>query len=253
MPTEKKIQQVEELEDHLERSLITISLDYRGLSVSQMHQLRRVLREIEPTNEMKVIKNSMLRRAADNAGKSGLMEVVHEATALVFGYEDEVTAAKGLHKFATDNRLELTIRGGFMDGAVLTTSDIAQLATTPGRLELMAKLAGGLNGPATGIAGGINALLRELAAIVEARAAQLESEGGAEASEAAPPDAADDEADEESPTDEAEPSDEAEASDDDEGGEKTTAEARTEAEPEAESEPDTDAKADAADAGDDSE
>ena len=244
MPTEKKIQQVAELEDHLERSLITISLDYRGLSVTQMHQLRRVLREIEPTNEMKVIKNSMLRRAADNAGKSGLMEVVHEATALVFGYEDEVTAAKGLHKFATDNRLELTIRGGFMDGAVLTTSDIAQLATTPGRLELMAKLAGGLNGPATGIAGGINALLRELAAIVEARAAQLESEGGAEASEAAPPDAADAE-----PSDDAKPSDEAEASDD-EGGEKTTAEARPEAEPEAESESDTDAKADAADADD---
>lgn len=248
MPTEKKIQQVAELEFHLKRSLITISLDYRGLSVTQMHQLRRVLREIEPTNEMKVIKNSMLRRAADNAGKSGLMEVVHEATALVFGYEDEVTAAKGLHKFATDNRLELTIRGGFMDGAVLTTSDIAELARTPGRLELMANLAGGLNGPATGIAGGINALLRELAAIVEARAAQLESEGGAEASEAAPADAAGDEAeasDDDTGAEKttAEASDEAEATVDDTGGEKTSAEA----EPEAEAESDDDAKADAAD------
>ena len=68
MPTEHKIQQVAELEDRLNRCMIAISLDYRGLSVGQMQQLRRTLREIEPTIEMRVVKNTMLKRAAENSG-----------------------------------------------------------------------------------------------------------------------------------------------------------------------------------------
>lgn len=184
MPTERKIQQVAELEDRLNRCLIAISLDYRGLTVGQMQQLRRTLREIEPTTEMRVIKNTMLKRAAENSGKAALLEVVEEATALVFGYQDEVSAAKGLDKFARDTRIDLVIRGGLLDGAVMDSAQIDALAKVPGRLELMAKLAGGLSSPITGIAGGIHSLIREVAAIVEARAAQLEAEGGAPAPEA---------------------------------------------------------------------
>ena len=184
MPTERKIQQVAELEDQLNRCLIAISLDYRGLTVGQMQQLRRTLREIEPTTEMRVVKNTMLKRAAENSGKTALLEVVEEATALVFGYQDEVSAAKGLDKFARDARIDLVIRGGLLDGAVMDSAQIDALTKVPGRLELMAKLAGGLSSPITGIAGGIHSLIREVAAIVEARAAQLEAEGGAPASEA---------------------------------------------------------------------
>ncbi len=189
MPTEHKIQQVADLEDRLGRATIAITMDYRGLSVGQMQQLRRTLREIEPTTEVRVVKNTMLRRAADNSGKSGLMDVVEEATALIFGYTDEVSAAKGLAKFASDARLELSIRGGFMDGAVLDTAQIEELAKIPSRLELMAKLAGSLNSPVTGIAGGINSLIREVAAIIEARASQLEADAPpaeAPAADAAP-------------------------------------------------------------------
>jgi large subunit ribosomal protein L10 len=184
MPTERKIQQVAELEDQLNRCMIAISLDYRGLTVSQMQQLRRTLREIEPTTEMRVVKNTMLKRAAENSGTAALLEVVEEATALVFGYEDEVSAAKGLDKFARDNRIELVIRGGLLDGAVIDRAQIDELAKVPGRLELMARLAGGLSSPITGIAGGIHSLIREVAAVVEARAAQLEAEGGDVAPEA---------------------------------------------------------------------
>ena len=179
MPTERKIEQVAELEERLSRCVMVISLDYRGLTVSQMQQLRRTLREIEPTTEMRVVKNTMLKRAAENSGTAAVLEVVEEATALVFGYEDEVSAAKGLDKFARDNRIDLIIRGGLLDGAVMDSGQIDALAKVPGRLELMAKLAGGLSNPITGIAGGIHSLIREVAAIVEARAAQLEAEGDA--------------------------------------------------------------------------
>ena len=196
MPTERKIQQVAELEDRLNRCLIVISLDYRGLTVGQMQQLRRTLREIEPTTEMRVVKNTMLKRAAENSGKDEVLEVVEEATALVFGYEDEVTAAKGLAKFARDTRIDLVIRGGLLDGAVMDRAQIDELAKVPDRLELMAKLAGGLSNPITGIAGGIHSLIREVAAIVEARAAQLEAESSAE--DAAP---SDDEASDEASND----------------------------------------------------
>lgn len=180
MPTERKIQQVAELEERLGRCTIAIGLDYRGLSVAQMQRLRRTLREVDAGTEMRVIKNTMMRRAAENAGHTGALGIVEEATALIFGYEDEVSAAKGLQKFLDDNRLELTVRGGYLDGAVLTAAEITELAKVPGRLELMAKLAGGLNSPIGGIAGSINSIIREVAAIIEARAAQIESSGGAE-------------------------------------------------------------------------
>lgn len=231
MATEHKIQQVADLEDRLGRSTITIAMDYRGLSVGQMQTLRRTLREIEPTTEVRVVKNTLLRRAADNSGKSGLMDVVEEATALVFGYTDEVSAAKGLAKFASDARLELVIRGGFMDGAVLDRAQIDELAKIPSRVELMAKLAGSLNSPVTGIAGGINSLIREVAAIIEARASQLEADAPA-AEAAATEAAAEDSSDSDAPEGDAGGNEEASSDDSAEDNETETttdAEASTEA------------------------
>lgn len=184
MPTERKIQQVAELEERLQRAVITIGLDYRGLSVGQMRDLRLVLRELEPSMELRVIKNSMLRRAADNAGQSGVAEIAHEATALLFGFEDQVNPPKALSKFMRESRLEIVVHGGYMDGAVISAAEVSELATTPSRLELMAKIAGGLSSPITGIAASLNSIIREIAAVIEARADQLaESEGAPVATE----------------------------------------------------------------------
>ncbi len=184
MPTERKIQQVAELEERLQRAVITIGLDYRGLSVGQMRELRLALRELEPSMELRVIKNSMLRRAADNAGQPGVAEIAHEATALLFGFEDQVNPPKALSKYMRESRLEIVVHGGYMDGAVISAAEVSELATTPNRLELMAKIAGGLSSPITGIAASLNAIIREIAAVIEARADQLaESEGAPVATE----------------------------------------------------------------------
>lgn len=186
MATERKVQQVADLEERLNRTVMAIGLDYRGLSVGQMRALRLVLREQEPSMELRVIKNTLLRRAADNAGKPGVFQIADQATALILGYEEEVAPPKALKKYLRESRLEIPIHGGYLDGEVLSAAQVDELASVPSRLELMAKLAGGLNSPVGGIAGALHALLRELAAIIDARAEQLAAESGEAAAEAAP-------------------------------------------------------------------
>ena len=178
MPTELKIKQVAEIEERLQRAVITIGLDYRGLTVPQMRDLRVALRAIEPTIEMRVVKNTLVKRAAENAGHADIAQLTKEATALVFGYEEQINPPKALTKFIRDSRLEIPIHGGYMDGALITPAEIADLATIPSRLELMAKIAGGLNNPITGIAAALQAVFRDTAAIIEARAAQLDEQDG---------------------------------------------------------------------------
>lgn len=240
MPTERKIQQVAELEERLQRAVITIGLDYRGLSVGQMRALRLTLREQEPSMELRVIKNSMLRRAADNAGQSGVAELAKEATALLFGFEDQVNPPKALSKYMRESRLEIVIHGGYMDGAVISAEDVSALATTPSRLELMAKIAGGISSPITGIAASLHSIIREIAAVIEARADQLaESEGAPAATE---------DAETSNDTAEADAADSADSTTDS----NATAEARTETSTETTTE--TEAAGDAAGAeGEDSE
>ncbi len=184
MPTELKVKQVAEIEERLQRAVITIGLDYRGLTVTQMRDLRLALRAFEPSIELRVVKNTLVKRAAENAGHADIAQLTKEATALVFGYEEQINPPKGIAKFMSESRLDVPIHGGYMDGALITPAEIADLATIPSRLELMAKIAGGLNNPITGIAAALQAVFRDTAAIIEARAAQLAEQGGDTADDA---------------------------------------------------------------------
>ncbi len=179
MPTKAKVQQVADLEDRIKRAVITIGVDYRGLSVTQMAELRRALREQEASMELRVVKNTLFRRAAGNAGRPEMGAISNEATALLFGYEEEVGPPRALRNYLRSARLEAPIHGGFLDGAVLSPQQVDDLATAPTRLELMGMLAGGLNSPIVGIAAGVHNVIREIAAIIEARAQQLEDQGAA--------------------------------------------------------------------------
>ena len=152
MVTKEKIQQVAELEDRLKRAVITIGLDYRGLTVAQMRDLRLALRAQEPSMELRVVKNTLLKRAAENCGHAPAADLAVQSTALLLGYEEEINPPKALSKFLRDKRLEITIHGGYLDGALLSPSDVITLATTPSRRELMGLLAGGLSSPLVGIA-----------------------------------------------------------------------------------------------------
>lgn len=175
MPTERKREQVALLEDRLQRASVTIGIDYRGLTVKDMQELRRGIRSQAPETELRVIKNTLWRRAAENAGAPLAADLAEEATALLFGFGDLTEAPKALQRYTRERRLTIPLRGVFVEGELQDGSQLAALADIPSRPELMAKVAGGLNAPVAGLAGVLSAVFRDVAAIVEARAEQLES------------------------------------------------------------------------------
>ena len=177
MPTAAKVAEVAELEDRIGRCVIAIGLDYRGLTVGELRRLRLALREVEPSMELRIVKNRLLARAAQNAGRPELAGIVEETTALLFGYQEVVSPAKALTTYLRQNRLQIPIRGGYMEGALLSPAEIEELARTPGRTELMGQIAGSINQVVGGVAGVLAAALREIATVVEARAAQLDDQG----------------------------------------------------------------------------
>ncbi|MGV2623053.1 UNVERIFIED_CONTAM: 50S ribosomal protein L10 [Halobacillus marinus] len=125
---EQKQQIVSELADKFRSSKSAVMVDYRGLDVAEVTELRKQLREAGV--EFKVYKNTMTRRAAAEVELSGLDEVLQGPTALAFHEEDAVAPAKILNNFAKDHE-NLEIKGGVVEGQVATLEQIQELANLP--------------------------------------------------------------------------------------------------------------------------
>lgn len=186
MPTQKKIDTVEALKERISRATLTVTTDYRGLRVPEMDQLRRRLRAASV--EVKVAKNSLVRLAADQAGVSELMSIVEGPTALAFGYDDAVAAAKAISEYAQTAPAGFAIRGALMEGRVITAADLRSIVSLPPRPVMLAQLAGQLQSPLAMLLALLDAPLRELSSLlgavlselpglIEARARQLETTG----------------------------------------------------------------------------
>jgi large subunit ribosomal protein L10 len=184
MPTLKKIDTVAELKERIERATLVASADYRGLRVKEMVEMRRRLREAGI--EMRVIKNSLLRLAANESGQADLMNIVEGPTALALTYGDAIEAARALSGYAQGAPQGFALRGGFMDGHVLSAQDIRDLVRIPPRPVLLAQFMGQMQSPLAGFVGLMEAPLRELTGLtqsllselpglLEARARQLEA------------------------------------------------------------------------------
>ena len=165
MPTQAKEEAVELLKDKFERSSIVITTNYSGLPVSEMTELRRALREANV--EYRIIKNTLAYIAADQAGKPAIKEVIEGPTGIAFGYDDPLDPARALSGFIRATRSSLVIRGGEMDGRALTSDQINQLATIPGREELIAQLLMRMNGPVTGLVTVLNGPIAGLARVIQ--------------------------------------------------------------------------------------
>lgn len=191
MPTQKKKEQVEQLKQIIDRATITVGADFRGLRVQEMDQMRRKLRE--SAVEVRVVKNSLLRLAAEQSEMPGLMEIIEGPTALVLGYDDPTAAAKAVTEYAQAAPPTFAIRGAFMDGQVVSADDLKALVRLPAKPVMLAQLAGQLQAPLATFVGLLDSPLRELSSLlqsvlselpglIEARARQLEtsqeSEGG---------------------------------------------------------------------------
>ena len=182
MATERKREQAGLLEDRLRRAQVTVGLDYRGLTVGEMQALRRGVRAEAPETELRVVKNTLLKRAAEAAGEPEASGLAREATALLFGFGDLTEAPRALRRYLREANLELPIHGVYVEGALEPPGRLDDLAEVPPRPELMAKLAGGLNSPVRGVAGVLHTVLGDLARAVAARADQMGEDGEAAAS-----------------------------------------------------------------------
>ncbi|MDO4665339.1 MAG: 50S ribosomal protein L10 [Actinomycetaceae bacterium] len=131
---------IAELEAAFKASNAVLLTEYRGLSVEQLKTLRRSL---AGTAKYSVAKNTLARIAAKNAGVEGLDENLTGPTALVFVEGEAVDAAKALRDFAKEND-KLVVKGGTMDGAILTAEDVKKLAELESRDVLLAKAAGAI-------------------------------------------------------------------------------------------------------------
>lgn len=184
MAKPEKVTAVEEIAEQFKSSTATVVTEYRGLSVGKLTQLRRAL-GAEATYS--VAKNTLVKRAAAEAGVEGLDDLFVGPTAITFISGEPVTAAKVLKTFAKENKA-LIIKGGYMDGAPLSVTEVEKIADLESREVLLAKLAGAMKGNMAKAAGLFNApasqVARLAAALVEKKQAEAGGEPAAEAAAA---------------------------------------------------------------------
>lgn len=176
MPTERKIQAVEELRERIAGSSIIISTDYTGMSVSAITNLRRALRE--KGIQFQVVKNTLAYLAADAAQRPAIKEIVQGPTGIVFGSGDPTEPARTVTDFIRTTRSPLKIRGGVLSGRKLTTQEVEGLATLPSREVLIARLMGQLQGPISSLVYVLNAPVGGLARVLQQHVENLSKGGG---------------------------------------------------------------------------
>ncbi len=161
MPSAKVLEQkkavVAELVEALKNAQSGVLFDYRGLTVEEDTQLRNELRAAGVSYH--VVKNTLTRFAANEVGLSDLDPILHGPTALAISDNDAVAPARVLSKFAKDHEV-VSIKAGFMDGQVLSVSEVEMYANIPSKEVLIAKMLGSLQAP-------ISKLVRTLDAVAK--------------------------------------------------------------------------------------
>ncbi|HEV7771835.1 MAG TPA: 50S ribosomal protein L10 [Conexibacter sp.] len=160
MNRDEKAAVIDRIAGELEASQAVFAVDYRGITVSQVADLRAKLRAADAT--FSVVKNSLTERAADKAGAESLKSVLQGPTALTFVRGDAAAAAKALSDAQRITEV-LAFKGGLMDGQVVSPDEIRAIAKLPSREVLYAQLVGTVAAPLTGLARTLNALISGIA------------------------------------------------------------------------------------------
>ena len=140
MATADKATAVADIAEQFKASTATVVTEYRGLTVANLAELRRSL---GASTTYTVAKNTLVKRAASEAGIEGLDDLFAGPTAIAFITGEPVDAAKALKKFAKDHK-QLVIKGGYMDGAALSVAQVEKIADLESREVLLSKLAGAM-------------------------------------------------------------------------------------------------------------
>jgi large subunit ribosomal protein L10 len=169
---------VEQLAERLRSTDTLMVADYRGLTMPEIDELRSRL--LEAGARFTVVKNTLTRRAAEQAGATSVLELIDGPTAIAFleADGDPVAVAKVLNETARAHDV-LVIRGGLLEGDLVGDAEIKRLATLPPADVLHAQLVGAVAAPLTTVVGLFAAPLRDLVGVLEARIRQLEEQGEA--------------------------------------------------------------------------
>ncbi len=181
MPRPDKVTDVAELTNQFRSSSAAVLTEYRGLTVAQLTQLRNTLGS---TTQYTVVKNTLSKIAVRDAGLDGLTSLLQGPSAIAFVQGDPVEAAKGLRDFAKAHPL-LVIKGGVLDGKLISAAEIAKIADLESREVLLAKVAGAATASLSKAAALFQAPLSQVARLAEALRAKTAESAPAEATHVA--------------------------------------------------------------------
>jgi large subunit ribosomal protein L10 len=173
MPTEAKARAIDEIAQKLRDSKVAIFTNYRGLTVKDMADLRGRMRPAKV--DYQVVKNTLTRFAAQKAEIDvDLSAILEGPTAIVFGYDDVVQAAKAINDYARTSRV-LEIKAGLLENRLLSVAEITSLATLPAKPQLQAQMLGTLTAPIQNLLSVLNGTSRNLMNVLAARQRELEA------------------------------------------------------------------------------
>ncbi len=147
---EKKQAMVAALAEELKTAKTVVIVDYKGINVAQDTKLRKDCREAGVT--YRVVKNTLLKRAAHEAGVTEWDDILEGTTAIALGQDDVIAPARVVVKFAESVKNMYTVKGGFIDQKPATVAELEELANVPAKEVLLARVLGGLNSPIVGLA-----------------------------------------------------------------------------------------------------
>src|SRR5947209_17686125 len=175
MPTQAKAEKIEELTDKLGRAAVAILVQTQGLTVKDMNELRNKMRAAKV--EFQIAKNTLLRIATERNNMTELDKgIFNGQTAVAFGYDDEIAAAKAVTDYTHTSKI-VVLESGILGGHTLTADQIEDMAKMPGgKNHAKAQVVGTIQGPLASTYGLFTAPLRDLCYVLQAHADQL---GGA--------------------------------------------------------------------------
>lgn len=148
---------VEEVKEKLEKSNSVVLVDYKGINVEDVTELRKRFRAAEV--EYKVYKNTLFKRAASELGMDSLHEYLQGPVAVAFGYEDAVAPAKTINQFVKDKpKTPISVKAGYIEGQLMDAKEVKALGDLPSREVLIAMLLGGLQGTIRNLAYALNTI-----------------------------------------------------------------------------------------------
>lgn len=160
-----KTEKVEEIKEVISKAKVAIVSDYRGLSVAEITNLRRRLQKED--GDYTVVKNTLAKIAIKDTQFEGLSEFLKGPSAIAFGFGDEVAPAKVILQYLKEAKKTNEVKGGVLDGKVISASDVKAISSLPSKQELLAKIMGSLNSPAQGMANTLNGVARALVCAME--------------------------------------------------------------------------------------